>query len=419
MLRLARISGSLAWHLVRLIAQLVLNPAMRGRSAAAIAGMGAAAFCESCGATFVKVGQILSMRTDLIPAETAAELSRLRDRMRPVNRSAALRIVEKQLGSPVDRLFLDFGEKPVASAGIASVYRARLPDGRLVAVKVRRPGITRVVSDDLMLMRALARHLKRIPGFSAFPLLETADEIGALVQAQLDLRKEAENLRALGLNFADNPLVRLPGVVEGYCAEAVLTMEFIQPPAATGDGTRRALVTALRSLYRMIFIDGLVHCDLHHGNLHLGGDGNVVMFDAGFVVRLSDAERIRFAKFFYGVLSNSGADCASIIRQTAVALPASFDEKAFTGDVTALISTVSGTSADAFDVIAFVLSVFRLQRQHRLHSSTAFITPILALLVMEGVVKQLAPDLRFQEEARPYLAACLLPSLLRSRRRPF
>jgi ubiquinone biosynthesis protein len=420
-LRSAVILSWLMWHLARLAMRLCVPPGLRRRSRAELVGTGIAAFCESCGATFVKIGQILSMRTDLFPAETAAELSRLKDRMRPVDHPTSVRIIERQLGAPIDTLFPVFERTPLASASIASVYRAWLPDGRPVAVKVRRPRVARVVADDLALLRSLAKRLAGIRRMRQLPLPEILEEIFGHVESQLDLHREATNLRRLNANFAGCPGVHLPAVIEGYCGEEVLTMEYISLPlAADYDGRlRSSLVTALRALYRMTFIDGFVHCDLHQGNLYLRDGGEVVIVDAGFVVELTDVERLRFARFFHGFITNSGEECARIIRQSAIITPPAFDEQAFTRDVTDLVSRASGRSAQEFDVARFVMDLFRVQSRHQVYGSTPFVMPIIALLVMEGLVRQVVPDLDFQREARPFLAASLLPGLLRERPSPY
>jgi ubiquinone biosynthesis protein len=420
-LRLAVILGWLTWHLVVLAMELCVPSRLRRRSRAELVGARAAAFCESCGATFVKVGQILSMRRDIFPPEIAAELSRLKDRMRPVGHSMSVRIIERQLGAPIDALFSVFEQTPLASASIASVYRAWLPDGRPVAVKVRRPKVAQIVADDLALLRGLAKRLARMPGLHLPPLQEILEEIFPHVESQLDLHREATNLRRLNANFINCPGVHLPAVIDGYCGEEVLTMEYMSLPlTAHYDGRLRAsLVTSLRALYRMIFIDGFVHCDLHQGNLYLRDGGEVVIVDAGFVVELTDVERLRFAKFFYGFVTNSGEDCARIIRQSAIFTPPAFDERAFTRDIEESVSRASGRSAQEFDVARFVIDLLRVQGRHQLYGSTPFVMPIIALLVMEGLVREVVPDLDFQREARPFLAASLLPGLLRQRPSPY
>jgi ubiquinone biosynthesis protein len=373
----------------------------------------------------MKVGQILGMRADLLPPQAIAALSRLQDDVHPIDASTARRIVEDELGAPMAERFLEFDERPIASASIATVFRARLHDGRLVAVKIRRPEVQALVAQDLRLLRAAACLISRLPGARRMPMTEVVEEIAHSVERQIDFRLEATTLTRFRANLARFPHLHVPAVVEDHSGDAILTMEYVAPSrldsnrSAESAGVRKALLLALHALYRMIFIDGLVHCDLHCGNLQLRGDGTAVIFDAGFAFELGETERIRFGKFFEGIVTGAGTQCARIILDSAIAVPRTFNEGAFTSAVAAVVHRASRQPAHQFNVARFVLSIFAVQRQFGIRSTAAFTMPIIALLVMEGLVRKVAPDTDFQAEARPFLAAALLPGLIRERTMPY
>jgi ubiquinone biosynthesis protein len=204
------------------------------------------------------------------------------------------------------------------------------------------------------------------------------------------------------------PLYRVvPALVEELCGTSILTMEFIDalhlPQVQDESRAREALVVALRALYRMIFVEGLIHCDLHQGNLHLLADGRAVIIDFGFIAELERADRVKFAEFFYSMAANSGVRCAQIILETASFFPSDFDYEAFEAKIVSLVNRVAGMKANEFQVTDFVVGLFDIQRRFRIRGTTAFTMAILSLLVFEGIAKRLYADLDFQQEAIPFI----------------
>jgi ubiquinone biosynthesis protein len=321
------------------------------------------------------------------------------------------RVVEKLLrdefGVRREDLFIEFDPRPIASGSIASVYRARLQDSRIVAVKVRRPGIASRISADLHLMRAAADFLCHLPPFRLVPLRGLVDEFGACLVRQLDFALEAAANRRLSTALVWEPKVVIPALVENLCGAKVLTMNMIDElniPRQLGHGREtEALLAALRALYRMIFVEGLVHCDLHQGNMHLLPDGRAVLIDFGFIAELGREDRLKFAEFFYSMSANNGVRCAQIILETAAFCPTVLDYPVFEQDVVFLVNSVAGRNAREFQVADFVFGLFDIQRNHGIRGTTAFMMAIIALLVFEGIAKQIYADLDFQREAYPFI----------------
>jgi len=380
----------------------------------ALLGQSITELCNALGATFIKIGQILSTRCDLFPPELIEPMIMLQDGIKPFAFRKVPAIIREQYGYRLSEIFAEFEEEPVSSASIASVYRARLHNGLLVAVKIRRPDIKRKVRDDIRLMRLMARGMARLPAMRLVPVVEMIDELGTSIEQQIDLRIEARNNRRFRAQLASEALVQVPALVEEYCSEAILVMEFLEDLVRideldwTEEEYQEALITGLRALYTMIFLDGFIHCDMHPGNFFLRRGGRVVILDTGFIARLNDQDRRHFARFFLGISTNAGRDCARILYETAAHPSQTFDREGFDLAVVELINRTAGSKAAAFQVATFAYHIFDIQRRFGLRGSTNFTMAILSLLIFEGIAKQLYPQLDFQSEARSFVLQGML-----------
>lgn len=387
----------------------------RSIAQSSLLGQALADLCESLGTTYIKCGQLLSTRYDLISPAILKPLERLQDRVAPFDPRHVPAILRTQLGCAPAEVFATFDAHPISSASVACVYRATLHSGQVVAVKIRRPGVLRMVASDLRLLRWCARLLARIPALRMVPIMEVIDELGDAILQQLDFRREADNNRRFHAYFAHDDHVRLPALIEEYCTDAILVMEFmsdltrINELHARGCDYQTSVLAALKALYQMIFVDGFIHCDLHPGNMYFQTDGNVTFLDTGFVREFSQEEQFLFAKFFFGIVTNAGQQCAKIMRDTALSVPPAFKYDEFERTVSDLIAHSSGLRAAEFQVAGFAMQLFDIQRRFGLRASPNFVMAILALLVFEGIVKTYCADLDFQREARPFLIKALFP----------
>ncbi len=401
----------LAWHLTlacaRLGLRLLARPfARRGRTRSRIIGRTLVELFTALGPTYIKLGQILSTRRDLFSEPVIRELERLQDRLPPIPFSVIPALFREEFGAELGDIFSEFEPHPIASASVASVYRGRLHDGRIVAVKVRRPGIESHFKVDLRLLRSLAGLLGHLPPLRYVPLRLAIDEFGACLERQHDFRLEAAANRRLRSAFVWEPRVLVPALVEELCSSSVLTMDFVEGLHGSrrrDDSAREAITAALRALYQMIFVEGFVHCDLHQGNLHLLPGGRAVLIDFGFMAELARPERLKFAEFFYSMATNDGVRCAQIIKETAIFLPPDLAYEPFEKDIVALVGSVSGAKASEFQVAKFVIQLFDIQRRYRIIGATAFTMSIVSLLSFEGIANDVYPDLDFQREVIPFI----------------
>jgi ubiquinone biosynthesis protein len=360
------------------------------------------------GPTFVKGGQLLSTRSDILPPSWCGALGRLHDRVGAMPLPGARRTLERAYPQWP---FEYFDWTPVASGSIACVYRARLPGGRDVAVKVRRPGIARQMHADFRLLGGGARLVQAVPGLRKVPMRPMMDQIARAVLRQLDLVHEAETLQRLRENL--DGLIRVPRPLPEVSGDGVLVMEFVEGLARFGPGEftagqRRAIVRrVLHGIYRMLFLDGLVHCDMHPGNLYLTRSCDVVLLDAGFVVRLAPRVRRLFAEFFLNMAIGRGDVCAEIVLRSADHVPAGADLDAFRRGIEDLVRANHRRIAGQFRLGPFATRLFDLQRRSGIAAAPEFVFPLLSLLVLEGMVNDFDVKVDFQAEAVPTLLRAL------------
>lgn len=361
------------------------------------------------GPTFVKAGQVLGTRRDVLPGSLCDALSVLQDRVDPMTPEQTRRALLEAYGSETPAEFVEIDPEPVASGSVACVYRGRLPDGAEVALKLRRPDIERTMTLDLTLMRRGARVVARLPMLRGVPVVEVVDNMADAVLGQLDFAREADNLRRLKANLAPVPRVRVPAVRTEASRPRCLVMEFV--PDLDVDVARtmspavrkRFAASAMTAIYHMLFVDGFVHCDLHPGNLYFTRNAQVVVLDAGFSVQLSEELRRLFAEFFMNMSIGRGRYCAEIVVRSGTGLSPDADVDTFLVRMADLVERTHGLPARDFSLIAFAAEMFDLQRRYGVHAAPELIFPLLSLLVIEGTVRELDPDLDFQELAKPVL----------------
>lgn len=404
--RFAAISGLSALYLLPAAAASTLAMIVRGREAACRhLSRRLVALLQRLGPTFIKGGQILSMRKDLLPLALCQQLALLHDAVTPLSETVTREAIADVYGGDFDELFAEFDFRARASGSIACVYWARLVNGREAAVKLRRPGIERTMQVDLTLALRMSRLMARIPPFRGLPMEEMLSFICDAIHAQLDFRRERDCLIRLRDNLSPLPRVWVPRVEREACRDEAVVMEYISDldsdPMDQPTSARRQLAAGtLAAVYRMLFIDGFVHCDLHPGNLYFRRRGQIVVLDAGFSVQLSDRLRRLFAEFFMNMSLGHGRHCAEIVIESTDRISPDANLPEFTKHMADLVERNSGIPAREFSLIAFSLEMFQLQHRYGLFAATELVFPLLCLLVIEQTVRELDPDIDFQQEAQ-------------------
>ena len=408
--RFLEIGASMIFFSCRLLGRWLASKILRRKiSSRTLLGEELRLLCERLGATFIKLGQVLSSRPDLLSPDLTAPLARLQDDVTPFSNAGSF--VERAFERSLDDLFAHFEPEPLASASIAQVHKAKLHDGREVAVKIRRPGIVQQVDDDFRMMHFIARMIGSLPPMRLVPMGELIAELEIPIRQQLDFYREVASLERFRNHFDQVEHITLPVPVPELCSAAVLTMELltdlekVTSPRFSEAERKTAALAGLRALYKMIFVDGFIHADMHPGNVFMRQWGEIVILDMGLVAELTDSDLQNFVDFFFGLVNNEGEICARIVYDTALYIAPRCDREEFEAAIIEMVSRHSALKSHEFEVTHFVYELIETQRKHGIRGSTQFIMTVLSMVVYDGICKLLYPDCEFQKEARGYLIA--------------
>ncbi len=376
---------------------------------------------ERLGPTFVKAGQMVALRPDYVPLEYAEALRDLHTRAAPFAPAEAAAIVEAELGAPLAALYAEFEREPFAAASLSQVHRARLGDGRRVAVKVQRPGITGQVECDLALLATLARRFERLqPASIAFRPTEAVAELAEYTRRELDFRREARTAERLRHLFAGDDRIVIPAVISDRSSARVLTMELLEglPPAPAADLRRAGLDPAagLRAgaaaMLRQIFEFGLFHADPHPGNLlFLPGD-RIGFIDFGMFGRLDPIERRRMAIIFWALVEGDYEAVGGQLLRMSELLPGA-DSAGFRAALADTVEEWFEGRATDFSIARLLLHELALGARHGIVFPRGLMLLARALVSLEATAMIVEPQLDLAELARPLLPELrhiLLPS---------
>jgi ubiquinone biosynthesis protein len=359
---------------------------------------------ERLGATYVKFGQLVASRADLLPAHVITELAALLDNVTPMTNREFDRQWRAAVGRQPLLAGLSLTGRCLGSGSIACVYQATLPAGAdaadsVLAVKLQRPAIARRMATDLALLTAFARVAEKLPKAGGAPLADLIDYMNRAIYGQLDFVREAVHTEQLAKNLASLPGIVVPTVRGELSDGQVLVTDLIpglsdSGPAALDPEQRTAAAgLALAAVGQMVFQDGFVHCDLHPGNLYIRSDGTVVILDAGYCVDMPDPIREHLAEFFQNLLQGNGARCGEIMFDSALNSESSGDRDVFIGEIAELVAASTGPE-HRFEMAEFGQGVFEAQNRHGVHPPSDFAFPLMSLMIAEGTLRSFWPDLQ-------------------------
>jgi ubiquinone biosynthesis protein len=395
--------------LLSLVGYLFARATGRGRGVAArdaLRGRILARALERLGATFVKLGQIVATRPDVVPPGITTALARLHDNVPPAPFEEVERVLAEEILPEQRALLGSIDPVPVAAASVAQVHRGVLVDGRVVAIKVQRLRAAAQIERDLAIFGVGARLLDRLPKMRWVSIPGMVERFAAALRAQLDFELEARNNRRLAKNFAGDPRVRVPDLHGDLCTRRVLTMEFIDgvKPTEVTEGRKELALAGLRCIAQMVFLDGFVHADMHPGNMLLTRDGHVVLIDLGLVAEIPESMRKAWVETFVAVAACDGMRAAQGFYEYAPTVGDDTDYEAFEADVVAHLDSLKGKPLAELEVTNAVGGAMALLRKHHVQVDPSFTVVQLAMVVAEGVGKQLDPQLDVLACVAPFLA---------------
>ncbi len=372
---------------------------------------------DELGPTFVKFGQLLSTRPDVVPPDIIAELRKLQDEVSPFPFSQVEEVVEAELGLPIDKLFLEFQERPLAAASIGQVHEAVLPNGRRVAVKVQRPAAERQIEADLSLLRQAARLAKeRVRALDFIDAPALVDEFARSIRQELDYRLEARNAQAFHRHFAGHPHVRIPRVYWSYSRQRVLTLEFLDgvqlvdldPEEYTLEERRRLAYLMTEAWMTMIFRHGFFHGDPHPANiLVLGSPDRIGLVDFGQAGKLSDEDMARLTRLFI----DAAEERVEALPRRLADLGVRYDRRREEELVTylrELYARYYGARLAEIDPLQVIREAFQLIYAMNLRLPARFVLLDKAIATLGSVGVELYPDFNVFEVAKPYARDLML-----------
>ncbi len=375
------------------------------------------------GPTFIKLGQILSTRPDVVGNRLAKELSTLLDQAPTDPQDLIRQIVSDELGQPIDDLFLEFDDTPLASASIGQVHRARLKDGTLVVVKVQHVGIQEIVRKDLDVLSGLAQLVERLPEFARYRPVQTVAEFQRSLRRELDFGREERNLQHFYLRFRDNPKVRIPKPITEFCTPRVLTMEMLEGIKLSEPDQLQSARVDLDEVARsgadlyldMIFADGFFHADPHPGNVLVLPGNRIGLLDFGMVGRVDERLREEIEDLLLAIVNQDALLLTSLIMRIG-SVPADLDRSALQNELAEYVSIYGNQPLERF-VLADALEemidmIFRYQIV--LPAQVAMILKVF--ISLEGTSQLLSPHFSLMQVIQRYQRKALLRRLSPARR---
>jgi ubiquinone biosynthesis protein len=369
---------------------------------------------EELGPTFIKFGQIMSLRRDLLPPELIEELTALTDRVAPLPFDAVRPVIEEYCG-PIPEAFACFEEEPFAAASLAQVHRAVLKDGAVVAVKVQRPGIEATIEDDIVIMASLARRIaRRYPAYRVYNPTGLVPEFGTQIRRELDVSQEGKNAEELARNMADFPDILIPRIHWRYSGTRLLIMQFVdgvriddlEGIRSLGVFPRELTELTLKAYLKQIFQDGFFHADPHTGNLLVTPRGELAFVDCGMVGILRPERQEVFTRLLLGFVDIDVDAVIDAYRALGIDLREE-DEEAFKDETYAILQGYRQLEIGQVDVGNVMAQIPEVLRRYHLAVPLTMMQMLKVIMMMIDINIHLDPSFNFPSRVRPYLTDIL------------
>ncbi|MEE9591538.1 MAG: 2-polyprenylphenol 6-hydroxylase [Thermodesulfobacteriota bacterium] len=366
---------------------------------------------EELGPTFVKLGQVVSIRADLLPPDWVEEFKKLQDMVPPSPIEEIKQVVEKSFKAPISTIFSTFDEVPVASASIAQVHYATLADGTTVAVKVKRPGIDGVIEADISVLYTVARLLdKYVPQAKRYRTVEVVDEFSRTIRKEQDFMVEGGNINRFQKIFEGDPTIQIPKVYWGCTTHEVLTLERIYgvPIDETdkikelGLDVKKIAENSIKAFFKQVFEFGVFHADLHPGNIFARDDGTIIYLDFGIIGRLDHKLRRYLASMLFYLVKQDYYRMAMIHREMNL-ISREVDMHEFEDALRDITEPIFGRRLEEIDIPDLLMKLLQTARRFKMKLQPNLLLLQKSIVIIEGVGRQLYPDSNMWEVVRPLI----------------
>ena len=366
---------------------------------------------ERLGPSFIKFGQLLSVRPDLVPKDFSKELEKLQDKVPEFPFHEVKSIIEKELGKKIEAVFLDFGKKPIASASISQVHRAVLKNGDTVAVKVQRPDVKRTMETDVEIMEYFAKVMENsIDKIKRFNPVKIVQEFKDWTEKELDFRLEARNAKRFYQNFKGSKIVHIPKVYDELTTEKVLTLEFIEGVELHDlkEIKKRKInfSTVIRngfdSIMTQVFVHGIFHADPHPGNILIMQNNSIAFIDFGIVGYFDERLKNKCIDMLYGIDEQD----EELIMNTLLSMgmeSEDIDYEQLKSDIGFIIKPLQGASIKDVKVSRIFEELLDIGLRHRIKIPASFVLFAKTIITLEGVALEYDPDFKLVETTKPFI----------------
>ncbi len=366
--------------------------------------------CEELGPTFIKLGQVLSTRPDLIPRKFTEEFSKLQDDVPVFSFSQVEKRFQQEFGKSINDLFVEFDKDPVAAASLSQVHKAKLADGSIVAVKIQRPNVAEIIKTDISILLDIVKFIeKKIVNGYVYQPVEIVNEFSKTIKKELDFVSEGRNIDKFRVNFKNSETVHIPKVYWELTSSKIITMEYIDgikiSSVVASDDSRfdKKLISARGAdmMLKQIFVDGFFHGDPHPGNIFIIENNVIALLDFGMVGRVKENTVANMASLLIGAIESDANKIVKTLEEMDIVMP-EMDLEELKIEISDFVDKYYGVPLKQLEIGAIIEEILGLMIRHQIKIPSDLTLLVKSLVTIEGIGRELDPDFDMVTHVKPF-----------------